>query len=726
MSLVSGHISVESFFKLIKGDCYRYAIAKLRETMKTGDNAKVDRMKKQLAYYTITGNYQAERLAYSLLRAQDIITLDFDDMELENLPQYRKLTNECPDTLGSFLSPRMHGLKVFVYLTGKKAEAMRVELNASGTVSYAALEDYHHRMYELARQQYETLLHTRLDGSGSDLSRGVFASYDPEAFFSSQRLANVKPLTVNVLLPTREECKKRKPRAKKSESLPQAEEPEVPVEGNAAAAPDLQTQYDFEKAMLYTKRKHNLKEGNRDNFFFCLGNQCYARHISEDNALWLADKHFGTMGGFDKETPLHNGYCYTSKTDRRQEGEKESNVCRVMHFMDECYELRRNVVKEQIEFRKKVDESSGAVPAEFTAIRVKDINTFYLNAQIRGLNCSQSYIKALVDSDYAKPFNPFTHYFYSLDKWDGQTDYIGQLAQTVEAVDQPFFEDSLRRWLVGMVACAIDDNVQNHQLLLLHSAQGKGKSFFIRHLLPPELSEYYRSGMIIPDNKDHLLQLSSRLIINLDEFDSISPWRMQELKHLIIQDVVTERKAFDIQTYNFVRRASFIASTNNPHCLQDIGENRRFLFNSVLNIDYRAPVNHAGVYAQALALWQGGFQYWYENEEVSFLNNRNEKFRQKEPIEENLFFYFRAAKGSDVQARWLPAAYLLSVLCMNGRMQSNKQVQQVLVTVLEKNAFRQRVTKDGVTEYWVTEYSAEERTANAVRPYMAKQAEMVY
>ena len=42
---------------------------------------------------------------------------------------------------------------------------------------------------------------------------------------------------------------------------------------------------------------------------------------------------------------------------------------------------------------------------------------------------SQANLKALVDSDYAKPFNPFVHYFTSLKPWDGKTDYIGQLTK---------------------------------------------------------------------------------------------------------------------------------------------------------------------------------------------------------------------------------------------------------------------------------------------------------
>lgn len=714
LSVVSGSIDIRKLFEFIRGSVYRDKIRRLRETMETGDTAKADRMKKQLPYYTVTATYAMERLAYSLVTYQDIIILDCDDMPAEKIPGYRQLVNDCPDTLGDFISPRMHGLKIFVYLTGEEPEALRAELNALGTIDLPTLERYHHRMYALASQKYEELLHTKVDTSGSDLSRGFFASHDPEAFLSPERLENVKPLTVRVTLPTEEECKNKKRR----KSSPQP--PLLPTQENAAPI-DLQVQLDFRKAMEYTRRKERLETGNRDNFFYCLGNQCYRRHITEEEAVSLTRSNFGDIPDFDLEQPLRNAYQYTSKTDREEKESHEPKICKMIRFMDEYYEIRRNIVKELIEFRRKPTTTDEKASSDFAILRAKDVNTFYINAQMKGISCSQNSLKALVDSDYAKPFNPFTHYFFSLPTWNGKTDYIAQLAQRVKTTDPAFFIDSLRHWLVGMVACAIDDKVQNQQLLLLHGGQGSGKSTFIRKLLPPELDTYYRCGMIIPENKDHLLQLSSSLIIDLDEFDTLPSWQMQSLKRLIVQGVVTERKVFDLQMNNFIRRASFIASTNDQHFLVDILENRRYLINTILSIDNSGPVNHKGIYAQALALYRQGYRYWYEKEEVTFLNKRNESFRQKDPVEENLFFYFRAAKGGEIQAKWYPASYLLSILSLNGRTQSNPQTQKTLVTVLEKNHFINRNGNYGVTEYKVVEYTPEEREANSTLPQIPKQ-----
>ena len=743
LSLVSGSINIRQQFDLIRGDIYRERVHRLRDAMEAGDPERADRMKKQLPYCTLTTTYTKERLAYSIDRYQDIITLDCDDMPAEKLPEFRRLVNECPDTLGNFISPRMHGLKIFVYLTGKEAEALRAELNAADTVSLAILERYHHRMYALACKKYEALLNTKVDTSGSDIGRGFFVSHDPDAFLSLERLENVKPLTVKLILPTEEMCRSKKRKAPEKHrqllSAPQnantnaatAQGIPPPLSPSSSSPIALQIQLDFRKALEYTRRKESLKTGNRDNFFYCLGNQCYRRHIMEHEAISMAHSHFGPIPDFDPALPIHNAYQYTSKTDRSEEEEKEPKICQIIKFMDEHYEIRRNLVKEQIEFRKimpatneKPIATGETDPQPFNALRIKDLNTFYVDAHVNRINCTLTDLKAVVDSDYARPFNPFIDYFTTLDTWDGKTDFIGQLTKTVKAADQAFFNDSFRRWLVGMVACAVNEEKQNHQLMLLHGAQGKGKSTFIRRLLPPELKDYYRNGMINPDNNNHLLQMSSCLLINLDEFDTLSPERMQNLKSLITQDVVNERKVYDIQNYTYIRRASFIASTNNPHCLPDIGENRRILFNTLLDIDYHTPINHRGIYAQAYALYQQGFQYWYENKEITFLNNRNEAFRQKDPIEENLFFYFRAARANDVNAQWYPAAYLLSILSLNGRTLSNAHTKQTLVKVLENHNFRTRRTVNGVTEYWVVMYTLEERMANAVLPQHPVQTEI--
>lgn len=87
----------------------------------------------------------------------------------------------------------------------------------------------------------------------------------------------------------------------------------------------------------------------------------------------------------------------------------------------------------------------------------------------------------------------------------------------------------------------------------------------------------------------------------------------------------------------------------------------------------------------------------------------------KEPVEENLFYYYRKAREGEVSQKWLPASQMLSTICVYGRIQATHRNMQTLVTVLQQHRFLKRVTPEGITEYAIVEYSSDERSANAVK-----------
>ena len=385
-------------------------------------------------------------------------------------------------------------------------------------------------------------------------------------------------------------------------------------------------------------------------------------------------------------------------------------------FLKSRYDFRYNVLTEETEYRLLERMEEGFAP-----VNQRVLNTFCLEAHESGISCWDRDLSRCIFSTRIAEYHPFKLYLEELPVWDG-VDRLAALARRVSR-DQLWVKE-FHIWMRGMTAQwmgVTGSHANSVAPLLISTEQGYLKSTFCKSLLPPALQRYYMDKLDLTSQGHIERRLAEMGLLNLDEFDTLSPARMQELKSLITQDVMNERKVYDIQNYTFIRRASFIASTNNPHCLPDIGENRRILFNTLLEIDYHTPVNHQGIYAQAYALYRQGFQYWYENQEITFLNNRNEAFRQKDPLEENLFFYFRAARPNDIQAKWYPASQLLSILSMNGRTQANAQMKQMLVTVLENNHFHSRKTSNNITEYWVVEYSAEERKENSIRPQLPVQ-----
>ena len=162
-----------------------------------------------------------------------------------------------------------------------------------------------------------------------------------------------------------------------------------------------------------------------------------------------------------------------------------------------------------------------------------------------------------------------------------------------------------------------------------------------------------------------------------------------------------------------VRRASFIASTYNQKCLQDMEGNRRVLLSTVESVDLSQKVNHAGVYAQAFYLLMNGFQYWFEGDEIQDINLRNENYRMKEPAEELFYVHFRQATAADYMAKWYPAAQIMAYLGSVSRINQDVYTQNTIVKVLERGGFCKRLGTSGLTEYQVIRLSFEEVESEA-------------
>lgn len=678
---VTGETTLTQCIEEIRNGKYVRLIQRIERLMAEGKEEEANRVKAQLPYRTLTGNYAQRRLAGSLVRYNPVITLDIDKLHPSQVGPLRQKLHKDPHVLASFLSPRRHGFKFFAYLRTAYAGQLRQSTFAGvAELSYPDLERHHALMYEACREYYETLLGVEIDTSGKDIGRGFFMSFDVEAYLNKPLLEEVEVWEGKIVCPQGavvDEC------------------PTI------SSAPQIIMEY--RKALATTRRNERFEPGNRDVFLFSLGNRCFRKGLPQEEVVRLAQQDFSDPD-FDPAAPIRNAYLYTDKTTEAEtrKQDKSQGIRQVLDYLNAHYDIRRNTVLDRLEYIARDGKEDAKKDAQaYRPLRAKDYNSIFLSLQLAGINCFQNYLKAVIDSDYAHDFNPFEAYFTALPPWDGTTDYIGRLADTVTTTDREFWHESFRRWLVGMVAGALRNEAVNQLVLILYSEQGKGKSSWIRHLLPPELKEYYRNGMIDPGSKDDLLLLSTRLLINMEEFEGARQGDLAGLKRIITQESVTERKVYDVQADTFVRHASFIASTNNRQCLQDISGNRRFLLSELTAIDYHARVDYDGVYAQALALLNSGFRYWYEGDEIGSLNLRNEENRMKDPVEENLYVYFRPALATDFDAKWKPAAALLSVISIYGRVQVNRWSQQNLVQVLERDGFLKRINAQGTTEYGV-------------------------
>ena len=714
-SNVRGEITLRKAMENIAKGLHAKLVFKIRMLVSQGKTEEANNVKKQLPFYTVTAGYKEKRQAYSITSYTHVTLLDIDDQPEEKLEELRKKINEDPNTLASFLTPKGHGFKVLVFLKTAYAIRLRDTLAEEDRVEFNTLEKHHLAMYNACKEYYEQLLGVEVDGSGKDISRGFFTSFDEKAYLNEELMKEVDEILTTIVPPEKPQPGRKKAVSEKVISGKVISDKPVSdkvmsdkPEGRKAEAEPWE-RMEFNKAVLAVKRISKFEPGKRDCFIFALGNKCYTKGLEEEVVMRLAQEKFGSEE-FNAAAPIHNAYIYTDRTteaNMRKEEEKPDTIHQLLDFLKTHYDFRRNIIMDRLEyldFNEKTEKWIG----KLRPVRATSYNAIFLELQLAGIKCSLDYVKAIVNSSYPREFNPFTDYIEKLKPWDGVTDYIGQLAETVQTEDQEFWKKSFRRWFVGMLACALQDEAVNHLVIILYSEQGKGKSTWIRRLLPPEWREYYRNGMANPENKDHQLMLSTHLIINMEEFDGARISDLAGLKRTITQESVTERKVYDMQTLSFIRRASFIASTNNRLCLQDIGGNRRFLPSSVISMDYRTPVNYEGIYAQAYALLNGGYQYWYEGEEIDELNRHNEMHRMKDPVEENLLVYFRKPGPEDTCVKWMPAAAILSKIAIYGKIQVNRQAIQTLVLSLEKYRFRTRRNAQGSTEYKVVDLQNDE------------------
>ena len=129
----------------------------------------------------------------------------------------------------------------------------------------------------------------------------------------------------------------------------------------------------------------------------------------------------------------------------------------------------------------------------------------------------------------------------------------------------------------------------------------------------------------------------------LEEIDELRPSEVNRLKALVTAKYINERAAYARNKENRPHIASFCGTGNNPIFLTDPTDNRRWLVVEVDNIDnpLEHPFNYTGIYSQALALWKNGFRYWFDEEEIFAINQRNREFEVPTPEEELLLKYYR-------------------------------------------------------------------------------------
>ncbi len=359
-------------------------------------------------------------------------------------------------------------------------------------------------------------------------------------------------------------------------------------------------------------------------------------------------------------------------------------------FMKRRYEFRYNLLKEDVEYQEKQLPGNGFFPLDERAL-----NSIALNAQSENLPLWDRDVKRYIFSDRTPGYSPIGEYLSGLPDWDG-SDHIRRLADTLPC-DNPEWRNQFYTWFLSMVAhwSGMDEMHANSASPLLVGRQGCGKSTWCRNLLPPELLEYYTDSIDFSNKRDAELSLNRFALINIDEFDSVSPSHQAFLKHILQKPVINARRPYKRSVQSMRRYASFIATSNNADLLSDPTGSRRFICIELNgNIDHHFPVNHPQLYAQAVAALRNNERYWFTTEEETAIIRNNHRFQQT-PIEEKLFFlYFRQPEVGD-KAEYLPVAEILRRIEQRSKIKTGVRNMALFGRLLLKNNVVKKHTKTG-------------------------------
>ena len=337
---------------------------------------------------------------------------------------------------------------------------------------------------------------------------------------------------------------------------------------------------------------------------------------------------------------LKDAIVDNSEKDVDKDGKDLSdNIMRMIGFLCKKYDFRYNSVMKFTEYRPKDKDYWGYQPVD---ARVQKRMT--LEVQLANIRVSIKDVRNYLESDLLSTYNPVEDFLFKCaGKWDGK-DYIRALARTVPT-DNPYWEDWFYTWFLAMVnqwRSYSHRKYGNSVAPLLISKQGYNKSTFCRSLVPPELQWGYNDNLVLSEKRQVLQAMCQALLLNLDEFNQISPQVQQGfLKNIIQLPSVKMKPPYGSHVQEFPRMASFIATSNMEDILSDPSGNRRFLGVELTGpIDVSQLPNYEQLYAQALAALQAGEKTYFDAEQTKLIMASNRKFEVISPVDQYFNLYF--------------------------------------------------------------------------------------
>ena len=347
-----------------------------------------------------------------------------------------------------------------------------------------------------------------------------------------------------------------------------------------------------------------------------------------------------------------------NQRNRQSERLKNDITRRLLNYLERKYEMRFNTALGCTETRKAGSNEP------FVPVDERMRNTIAIKARLDGIDAWDKDIRRYTESDFVKAFNPVDIFLKGLrGRWDGKN-HIEALADCVPN-DNTRWAEWFHTWFLAMVAqwMGLDVSHGNSVAPLLISRQGYRKSTFCKRLLPEALQWGYNDNLIISEKQNTLRAMTQSLLINIDEFNTLSA-KTQDgfLKNVMQLANIKIRQPYCQQQVTLPRIASFIATANVADVFSDPSGCRRFIA-VTLTGPIRLPehIDYEQLYAQAVAELDNGRRYWFDEADTQDIMENNVQYQQRTPAEALFLDCFSIPKDL-TKGVYMTAASIFSLL----------------------------------------------------------------
>lgn len=239
-------------------------------------------------------------------------------------------------------------------------------------------------------------------------------------------------------------------------------------------------------------------------------------------------------------------------------------------------------------------------------------------------------------------YNPVLDWIKS-KKWDGIS-RLPDLYATIQSPENEAKELLIRRWLITAVCMASKNGVDSAGCLVLQGAQGIGKTWWARRLVDEGLADtLVRSASgFEPKDRDSVSQLIRYWIVELGDIGStFRRSDIDALKNFITDNKDILRRPYGHGDQIYPRRTALIASVDQKIYLHDTAGNRRFWTIPCTAINSYHTVNMQQLWAEVLALVDGGETWRMQPDEKAHVTRLNHEHMQIDPIEEMILQHYQ-------------------------------------------------------------------------------------